>query len=34
MEGTESKAKGFFGKLKDSVDDREEQMQLLGAMVR
>ncbi len=34
MEGTESKSKGFFGKLKDSVDDREEQMHLLGAMVR
>ena len=28
------KPKGFFGKLKDNVDDHEEQMVILGAMVR
>ena len=30
----EEKTKGFFGKLKDNVDDHEEQMVILGAMVR
>ena len=35
MEGNaETKEKGFFGKLKDNVDDHEEQMVILGAMVR
>ena len=35
MEGTATeKEKGFFGKLKENVDDREEQMLILGAMVR
>ena len=35
MEGkAETKEKGFFGKLKDNVDDHEEQMVILGAMVR
>jgi hypothetical protein len=28
------KEKGFFGKLKENVDDHEEQMVILGAMVR
>ena len=30
----EQKPKGFFGKLKENVDDHEEQMVILGAMVR
>ena len=30
----EEKPKGFFGKLKENVDDHEEQMIILGAMVR
>ena len=30
----EEKPKGFFGKLKENVDDHEEQMVILGAMVR
>tara|TARA_R100000664_G_C2673418_1_gene84468 strand:+ start:109 stop:408 length:300 start_codon:yes stop_codon:yes gene_type:complete len=35
MEGAaKEKEKGFFGKLKDNVDDHEEQMVILGAMVR
>ena len=34
MEGTAEKEKGFFGKLKENVDDHEEQMVILGAMVR
>ena len=35
MEGAaKEKEKGFFGKLKENVDDREEQMLILGAMVR
>jgi len=35
MEGTATKKeKGFFGKLKENVDDHEEQMVILGAMVR
>ena len=31
---TEEKPKGLFGKLKENVDDHEEQMVILGAMVR
>ena len=34
MEGEQKKEKGFFGKLKENVDDHEEQMVILGAMVR
>ena len=35
MEGAaKEKEKGFFGKLKENVDDHEEQMLILGAMVR
>ena len=37
MEATatgKEKEKGFFGKLKENVDDHEEQMVILGAMVR
>ena len=35
MEATETeKPKGFLGKLKENVDDHEEQMVILGAMVR
>ena len=35
MEGAaKEQEKGFFGKLKENVDDREEQMLILGAMVR
>ena len=35
MEGAaKEKEKGFFGKLKENVDDHEEQMVILGAMVR
>ena len=30
----EEKPKGFFGKLKENVDDHEEQMVILGAIVR
>ena len=30
----EENPKGFFGKLKENVDDHEEQMVILGAMVR
>ena len=35
MEGAaKEQEKGFFGKLKENVDDHEEQMVILGAMVR
>jgi len=35
MEGAATEQeKGFFGKLKENVDDHEEQMLILGAMVR
>jgi hypothetical protein len=37
MEGTKTekeKPKGLFSKLKENVDDHEEQMVILGAMVR
>ncbi len=35
MEATETeKPKGLFEKLKENVDDHEEQMVILGAMVR
>jgi hypothetical protein len=34
MEAKAKEEKGFFGKLKDNVDDHEEQMVILGAMVR
>ncbi len=35
MEGkAEEKPKGLLGRLKDNVDDHEEQMVILGAMVR
>jgi len=31
---TEEKPKGFLGKLKESIDDREEQMMILSTFVR
>jgi len=31
---TEEKPKGLFGKLKESIDDREEQMMILSTFVR
>ena len=31
---TEEKSKGFLGKLKDKVDDKEEQLAVLSTMVR
>ena len=35
MEATETaKPKGLFEKLKENVDEHEEQMVILGAMVR
>jgi len=34
MEEVKEKPKGLFGKLKENVDDHEEQMVILGAMVR
>ena len=34
MEEVKEKPKGLFGKLKENVDDHEEQMMILGAMVR
>ena len=33
-EQIQEKPKGFLGKLKENVDDHEEQMVILGAMVR
>ena len=34
MEGKAEEKKGFFTKLKEKVDDHDEQMAVLGAMVR
>ena len=34
MEAKPSEKKGLLTKLKENVDDHEEQMQILGAMVR
>ena len=34
MEEVKSEKKGFLTKLKENVDDHDEQMQILGAMVR
>ena len=34
MEEVKEKPKGLLGKLKENVDDHEEQMVILGAMVR
>ena len=34
MERKPEEKKGLFTKLKENIDDHEEQMQLLGAMVR
>ena len=34
MEAKTSEKKGLLTKLKENVDDHEEQMQILGAMVR
>ena len=34
MEAKTPEKKGFLTKLKENVDDHEEQMQILGAMVR
>ena len=34
MERTPEEQKGLFTKLKENIDDHEEQMQILGAMVR
>ena len=34
METKPTEKKGFLTKLKENVDDHEEQMQILGAMVR
>ena len=34
MERNPEEKKGLFTKLKENIDDHEEQMQILGAMVR
>ena len=34
MERKPEEKKGLFTKLKENIDDHEEQMQILGAMVR
>ena len=34
MERKPEEKKGLFTKLKENIDDQEEQMQILGAMVR
>jgi len=34
METKPAEKKGLFTKLKENIDDHEEQMQILGAMVR
>ena len=34
MEEEKTEKKGFLKKLKENVDDHDEQMQILGAMVR
>ena len=34
METKPPEKKGIFSKLKENIDDHEEQMQILGAMVR
>ena len=34
MEGKTPEKKGLLTKLKENIDDHEEQMQILGAMVR
>ena len=34
MERKPEEKKGIFSKLKENIDDHEEQMQILGAMVR
>ena len=34
MEGTAKEEKGFFGKLKDTAEDQEHQIQILGTFVR
>ena len=34
MEGKPEEKKGIFTKLKENIDDHDEQMQVLGAAVR
>ena len=33
-EGVDPKKKGPFGKLKESLDDKEEQLEILGTFIR